>query len=137
MTIVKAAPFTELGSMERRARRLFEEIGFAPALAPAADVYSTENEFVVELELPGYDEMDLAVEIADHTVAIKGARETVKEEKKKEFRLHERLERDFERRFVLPAAIDTEHLTATFAKGVLAVRAPKVTTAKPKQIPIT
>jgi HSP20 family molecular chaperone IbpA len=38
---------------------------------------------------------------------------------------HERFEREFERRFVLPAAVDTEHMKATFAKDVLEVHAPK------------
>jgi len=56
MAATKWAPSPELDSMERRVRRLFEEIGFAPALAPAADVYETDDEFVVELEVPGYEE---------------------------------------------------------------------------------
>ena len=74
MTIVKWTPFTELDSMERRMRRLFEEIGFAPGLAPAADVYETDEEFVVELEVPGYEEKELSIEVSDHTLAIKGSR---------------------------------------------------------------
>jgi len=137
MAIVKGAPFMELDSMERRMRRVFEEIGIAPTLLPAADVYETEDEFVVELEVPGYEEQELAIEVSDHMLAIKGQRATTKEEKAKEFALHERLERKFERRFSLPSETDTEHLKATFAKGVLEVRAPKVKTAEPKQVAIT
>jgi hypothetical protein len=49
MTIVKWAPLMELDSMERRLRRLFEEIGFAPTLAPAADMYESASEVVVEI----------------------------------------------------------------------------------------
>jgi HSP20 family protein len=136
MAIVKWTPFMELDSMERRMRRLFEEIGFAPALAPAADIYETDDEFVVELEVPGYEEKELAIEITDHTLAVMGKREKTKEEKTKEFALHERLEREFERRFVLPAAADTEHLKAVFAKGVLEVHAPKLKAAQPKKVAI-
>jgi HSP20 family molecular chaperone IbpA len=51
--------------------------------------------------------------------------------------LRERLERRFERRFVLPAEADVEHPTATFAVGVLAIRAPKAKKAIPKKIAIT
>lgn len=137
MTIVKWTPFVELDSIERRMRRLFELNGFAPTLLPAADIYETDEEYVVELEVPGYEEKELAIEIFDHTLAIKGQREKTKEEKTKEFSLHERLEREFERRFVLPVEADTEHLKATFAKGVLEVHAPKVTKARPKQVAIT
>src|SRR5512132_4628154 len=98
--------------MERRMRRWLEEFGFAPALAPATDIYETDDEFVVELEVPGFEEKELTVEVFDHTLAIKGQREKTKEEKAKEFTLHERLEREFERRFVLPVEADTEHLKA-------------------------
>ncbi len=137
MAIVKWTPFTELDSIERRMRRWFEEFGFAPALAPAADLYETDDEYVVELDLPGYAEKELSIEVSDHTLAIKGEREKVKEEKTKEFTLHERLEREFERRFVLPTEADTEHLKATFDKGVLEVHAPKLKTTKPKKVAIT
>jgi HSP20 family protein len=129
-------PFTELDSMERRMRRLFEEIGFAPTLAPAADVYETDDEYVVEVEVPGYDETELSIEVFDHTVAIKGTQEKTKEEKMKEFALHERLEREFERRFTFPREADTEHLKAVFEKGVLEVHAQKLQTARPKKVEI-
>jgi HSP20 family protein len=137
MTIVKWTPFTELDSMERRMRRIFEEIGFAPVLAPAADVYETDDEFVVELEVPGYEEKELSIEVSDHTLAIKGSRTKTKEETRKEFALHERLEREFERRFILPREADTEHLKAVFSDGVLEVHAEKLQAAKPKKVKIT
>lgn len=136
MAIAKS-PFMELDSMERRMRRMFEEIGFAPALAPAADVYETGDEFVVELEVPGYEETELSVEVSDHTLAIKGAHAKTEEEETREFALHERLEREFERRFVLPREADTEHVKAVFTNGVLAVHTEKLQAVKPKKIAIT
>ena len=136
MAIVRWTPFTELDSMERRMRRIFEEIGFAPVLAPAADVYETDDEFVVELEVPGYVEKELSIEVSDHLLAIKGSRAKAKEEKTKEFALQERVEREFERRFILPSEADTEHLKAVFSDGVLEVHAEKLETAKPKKVAI-
>jgi HSP20 family protein len=137
MAIVRWTPFMELDSMERRMRRLFEEIGVAPGLAPAADIYETDEEFVVELEVPGYEEKELSIEVSDHTLAVKGSREKTKEKKAKEFTLHERLEREFERRFILPREADTEHVKAVFSKGVLEVRAQKVPAAKARHVAIT
>ena len=142
MAIVRWTPFTELDrvgldAMERRLRRLFDEIEPTPAVAPPADVYETDDEFVVELEVPGYEEKELSIEVSDHTLAIKGARGETKEEKTREFALQERLEREFERRFVLPSEADTEHVKAVFGKGVLEVHAQKLPTAKAKQIAIT
>jgi len=136
MAITKWAPFMELDSMERRMRRVFEEIGFAPLLLPAADVYETKDEFVVELEVPGYEEKELGIEVTDHMVTVKGERKETKEEVEKTFRLHERLERQFERRFELPTDADTKHVRAKFTKGVLELHAPKLAAPKPHKIAI-
>ncbi len=67
MTIVKWTPFMELDSMERSMRRWFEGFSFAPAIAPATDIYETDDEYVVEVEVPGFEEKELAVEVFDHT----------------------------------------------------------------------
>lgn len=134
--IVNWSPFHELDSMERRMRRLFEEAGFAPTLLPAADIYETDDEFVVELEVPGFEEKELGIEVSDHQLTVKGERTETKEQKDKAFRLRERLEREFERRFELPAEADTEHLKARFEKGVLEVHTPKLAVSKPKKVEI-
>ncbi len=132
--IVKWAPWQELDAFERRVRRMFEDVGFAPALLPAADVYETGDEFVVELEVPGYEEKELGIEISDHTLTVTGERKVAKEETDKAYRLRERLERMFERRFELPLDADTEHLTASFTKGVVEIHAPKVKAAAPRKV---
>jgi HSP20 family protein len=136
MTIDKWMPVHEFDSIERRMRRLFEQAGLAPALLPAADVYDTADAFVVELEVPGYSEKELDIEVSDHTLTVKGEQSETKQEKEKNFRLHERLEFEFERRFALPTEADTARMKATFDKGVLKIQAPKVATAKPKKVSI-
>jgi HSP20 family protein len=136
MTIDKWMPLHELDSMERRMRRLFENSGFAPPQLPAADVYETADEFVVELEVPGYAEKELDIVLSERTLTVKGEQTGTTQEKKKDFHLHERLEREFERRFALPSEADTARLKATFDKGVLKIEAPKVAAAKPKTVEI-
>ena len=132
----KWTPFRELDLMDRRMRRFFEDLGFVPALTPAADVYETEGELVVELEVPGFDEKELEIEVHDHTLSVIGEREEKTERKEKALRLRERLEKRFERRFELPADIDGEHVTAAYAKGVLTVHVPKTAHAKPRKVEI-
>jgi HSP20 family protein len=134
--IVRTPSFLEFEGMERRLRRMLEGVGFAPTLLPAADVYETASEWVVEVEVPGYGEKDLELEIADHSLTVKGARKETKEEKDKAFRLHERLECEFERTFPLPPEADTEHVTARFEKGVLEVHAPKLSITQPRKVAI-
>jgi len=136
-TMIRWAPFRELDAMDRRRRRLLEDFGFGPALLPAADVYETADEFVVELEVPGYEKKELGIEVVDHTVMVTGVREEVTEPTEKTFRLRERLEHKFERRFALPVEADTEHVKAVFDKGVLELHAPKLQAAKPRKVAIS
>jgi HSP20 family protein len=130
------SPLQELDSMERQIRRAFEQFGFAPTLVPAADIYETKDEFVVELDVPGYDEKEIEVDVFDHTLVVKGEQHEKTDKHDKTFRLHERLEREFERRFTLPAEADTEQVKARFVKGVLEVHAPKAETARARRISI-
>ncbi|HXG76737.1 MAG TPA: Hsp20/alpha crystallin family protein [Gaiellaceae bacterium] len=135
-SIVKWTPFWDLDLMERRMRRMLEDFGMAPAPLPAADMYETDKELVVELDVPGFEEKELALEVSDHTLTVKGERKQEKEEKDKTFYLHERLEKHFERKFTLPPEADLEHVEAKFKTGVLEVHVPKIEQAKARKIPI-
>jgi len=135
-TIVKWAPFQDLDVIERRMRRMLEDFGLAPAPLPAADLYETETELIVELDVPGFDEKELALEVSDSTLTIRGERRKEKEELEKTFYLHERLEKHFERRFKLPPEADLDHVEATFHTGVLEVHVPKIEPAKARKIRI-
>ena len=136
MDIVRWSPFPEFEAIDRRFRRMLDDIGIASTALPAADVYETDAEYAFELEVPGFEEKELKVEVTDHTLLVKGERERVQDEKKKAYRLHERLEETFERRFTLPLEADTAHIGAEFAKGVLIVRAPKLKAAEPRTVEI-
>jgi HSP20 family molecular chaperone IbpA len=127
-TLAKPTLLPELDAMERSFRRLFEGIPLMPAFVspvfPAADVYETPEELVFELEVPGYDEPELALELSDHRLTITGER------------LDPDVERQFQRTFTLPPEIDVEHVSAELEKGVLKVHAPKLASAKPRKIAI-
>jgi HSP20 family protein len=139
MTIVRWSPFPEIEAFDRRMRRMLDEFGIAPAAIPAADVYETAKEFTFELEVPGFEEKELSVQVSNHTLVVKGEQLETKDEKDKQdkqYRLHERLEMTFERRFTLPLDVDTTSIGAEFTKGVLIVHAPKVDVPKPRKVAI-
>jgi HSP20 family protein len=139
LAIETQSPFRELDRLMRRMHRMTPDVGslaFAPIPVPAVDIYETDDEFVVELEAPGYAEDELTVEVADHTLAVKGAREETTDKAETDFKLHERLDATFERRFALPVELDSEQVTATFGKGVLTVRVPKTGSKTPRTIDI-
>lgn len=135
-TLVRWAPFRDFDVIDRRVRRMLEDFGVTPATLPAADLYETDKELVVELEVPGFDEEELALEVSDHTLTVKGERLQEQEEKEKTFYLHERLEKHFERSFTLPVDADLEKVEASFGSGILKVHVPKLEAAKPRKIEI-
>ena len=134
-TLVRWNPFEELDVVERRMRRMLEDIVGGAGALPAADVYETEGEYVFEIEAPGFEEKELTVEVSDHTLMVKGEKTAEKQEKDKTFRLHERLEKTFERRFELPEA-DPGKVDAKYGNGVLTIRIPKTAPAKPQKVEI-
>ena len=140
-TLVSRELLPDIDLMHRQLRRMLEGFSVTPLFVspelPAADVYETPEEYVVELEVPGYDEKDLGVEISDHTLTIGATHAERAEEHGKSYRLRERIDRTFERRFVLPAEVDTEHLAADFTKGVLKVHAPKLVAAEHRTVAIS
>jgi HSP20 family protein len=135
-TLVKWAPFSDLDTVERRMRRMLEDMGVASARLPASDVLETDKELIVKLDAPGFDEKELSVEVSDRTLVVKGEKSEVKEEKDATFYLRERMENRFERTFALPTEADVTHVGATFEKGVLAVHVPKTARVTPRKIDI-
>lgn len=132
----KWAPLPDLDIVERRMRRLFEDVGVAPSLTPAADVYETGSEIVVELEVPGYDESELAVTISNHTLRVTGTRAEESGAEERALRVRERLQSHFERRFQLPTETDSAQVRAEYGKGVLTLHVPKVAGLKPRTVTI-
>jgi HSP20 family protein len=135
-TLLQWSPFREVEAMERRIRPLLDGFALAPVGLPAVDIYETADDYVVELDVPGFEQEELGIELSDHQLIVKGERKNVKDQAERAFRVHERLEHEFERRFQLPPEADTEHAHATFRTGVLEVHTPKAVRPKPKKVEI-
>jgi HSP20 family molecular chaperone IbpA len=83
--------------------------------------YIKDNTYVVRAELPGMDpDKDIEITIEGGTLTIHAERrEETKEAHRSEFRYG-----SFTRSVALPDQADTEHITATYDKGILEVRVP-------------
>lgn len=92
---------------------------------PAVDVVESEKAYEVTAELPGMDEKNVEVNVVNGNLTIKGEKQEEKEEKKKDYYLHERSFGSFERSFEIPDGVDTDKIEASFKKGVLPVTLPK------------
>jgi HSP20 family protein len=94
-------------------------------IAPAMDLVEKAKEYEISAELPGIDESNVEVKVANRILTIKGEKKEEKEEKRKDFYLSERRFGSFQRSFALPEGVDADKIEATFVKGVLTVRLPK------------
>ena len=92
---------------------------------PELDVRENTNAIVVEAELPGVDEKDVSVTVANGVLTIKGEKKHEKEEKGENYYLAERSFGSFERSIRLPDTVDDAKVEAKFDKGVLKVTAAK------------
>jgi len=63
--------------------------------------------------------------LADGVLTIKGEKQEEKEEKKKDYYLHERSFGSFQRAFQVPDGVDADKIEASFKNGVLTVTLPK------------
>jgi HSP20 family protein len=100
------------------------------AAAPAVDIAESEKAYEITAELPGMDEKNIEVTLANGGLTIKGEKQAEKEEKRKDYYLHERRFGSFERSFRLPEGVDTTKIEANFKKGVLTVTLPKTAEAQ-------
>jgi len=98
--------------------------------APAIDMVDKGAAYELTAELPGLDDKDIEVKLANGGLTIKGEKHQETDETTTDYRLHERHVGTFERAIRLPEGVDTDRIEATFERGVLTVILPKTPQAK-------
>jgi HSP20 family protein len=111
--------------------------GLSAAFSPRVDVSETDKEIKVSAELPGMDEKDVAVELDDAAVTIRGEKKAEHEEKNKNWARREVSFGAFHRVIPLPAAVDGAQAKAKFKKGILTIVLPKREEARARRKAIT
>ena len=94
---------------------------------PQIDIDETDKEMRITAELPGLDEKDVRLEIANGVLSISGEKKSESEDKARRF--SERYYGRFERRIPLED-VDEDKVSATFKNGVLTITVPKSAEAK-------
>lgn len=114
--------------------RLFSEPASRP-WSPAVDIYETENELVLKADVPEVDPKNIAIQLENGTLTLKGERQFEQQKNgQKGFHRIERSYGSFVRAFSLPETVDGEKVKADYRNGVLTVTLPKKEVAKPKTI---
>jgi HSP20 family protein len=144
VTVRRGEEFNPFLTLHREMNRLFDDVfrGFdvAPFGAgdrffdramgwPNIEVSETDKEVKVTAELPGLDEKDLSIELANGALTISGEKKSETEDKERLF--SERHYGRFERRIPVED-VNEEKVSAAFKNGILTVTMPKVPQAQSK-----
>lgn len=96
------------------------------------NIFENENEWTLDLLVPGYLKSNFTMDVKEGVLKITGAKEsTGRKYVKKEFGMNE-----IERSFTLPKNATVEKISAKLDAGILSVIIPKNENAKPKTINI-
>lgn len=122
---------------------------------PKVDVIEKSNAYILDMELPGFSEENVTIDLKDRVLSInskfekalekKSDKDTEASEEKKPdcknkdctFLIRERCTRQFSRQFTLPEDIDNENVTATFKNGLLTITIPKRASSESRRIAIS
>jgi Molecular chaperone (small heat shock protein) len=106
------------------------------SFTPPLELVENEDDFRVFVELPGVDEKDVKTTWVNGQLVIKGEKKSSAAREEDLCCCSERNFGSFERVLPICSAIDSDHMTAHFTRGVLEVILPKKEEAKPKIVKI-
>jgi HSP20 family protein len=101
---------------------------------PPVDVWETDDEVVIEVDVPGVAADALVAEIVNGQLIVTGEREPTHGSVRR-YRA-ERWQGRFVRSFTVPTGIDPESIAADYHDGVLVLRLRKPEAVKPRRIDI-
>jgi HSP20 family protein len=103
-------------------------------ITPPANISANENEYLLELEMPGVDKDGIEVTVEGNELTIIGRRK--QESQHGEAVYCESPQADYRRVFEFGVDVDTSKISADMEQGVLRLHLPKSEKAKPRKIPI-
>ncbi len=99
---------------------------------PAVNILENDENFVVELAVPGRNKEDFNIKVRENRLVISHKLEAKKDRETKKYSLREFTSNSFERSFTLPKGkVNTDAIKANYENGILSVELPKQEEAKP------
>lgn len=132
-------PFRDLYNLQQEMKRLFGNTlypysGFPEfeavldqEMEQSMDLSERPDAFVVQMDLPGLQKSDIAIEVKDHVLTVSGERrENLKKQKDEKVLMQERRLNSFSREVVFAKNVDADTVTAEYKAGVLTITLPKI-----------
>lgn len=134
--LVKWDPFSELSALQKQ---FFGDDWMSPFKGvniPTTDVYTKDNELVVEAHLPNFEQKDIDIRIESNALVISAERHEKEKDKDKKYVVRESSS-SFYRRVALPERANSDDIQANLDDGVLRVKVPLTPLPEPKKVAIT
>ncbi len=122
-------------SFDSMAHRVFSSAGINLSPFPAVDVREESEQYVIEVELPGYTQNDVDIQVKDGVLSI-ASTDASEDEDNQESANGRRRRRAFNRQFSLPKDVNREAIEAAFTNGLLIITLNKQPEAQPRKIEI-
>ena len=132
-----------MGAMQSEMERFLERfssskppaVRFSPqAWEPATDIYETEEEVVVIIDLAGVSSLDLSLAVENNVLFIGGQRQDKRPECKRSYCQMEIAWGPFQRALPLPTRVDGDGASAEAHDGLVEVFLPKVKDSNTRSI---
>ena len=104
--------------------------------SPRMDVEETQNEFLLNVEVPGLKKKDIDISVKENVITISGEKKVRESKNDSTCYLNEIRYGKFARSFRLPGNVDVDKIKGSWNEGVLTVEIPKTELAKPRKIEI-
>ena len=134
--LIRWDPFAELTALQKQ---FFGDDFMSPLKGvniPTTDVYTKDNQLMVEAHLPNFDEKDVNIQVDNNALVISAERHEKDEDKGKQYVVRESSS-SFYRRIALPERADADHIEASLDDGVLKVTVPLTPLPEPKKIALS
>ena len=134
--LVRWDPFAELSALQKQ---FFNDDWLTPLKSvniPTTDVFTKDNQLVVEAHLPNFELDDVNIQVEDNALVISAEKHEKQEDKDKKYVVRESSS-SFYRRISLPKRADADSIEADLKDGVLKVHVPLTPLPEPRKIAIS
>ncbi len=104
--------------------------------APSLDLSETDEDYLIEMEIPGMEPDDLDITLSENTLTVKGEKEQKETDEDRDYHRTERRYGTFTRQVHLPDSVNEEDVDAEYARGILRLTVPKAKQASRRQIEV-
>ncbi len=100
-------------------------IEYLPIRAPLVDVIDDGNQYLINVELPGFDKEDVDVELNKDILVLQAEKKSEKEDKSHNYLHREQVYTSCHRTINFPDEVDPAKVEGTMEKGLLKLTIPK------------